>query len=608
MLEAILNIFVSEQKAQVLLSNQAIELIFMILLVTFIITLLIHVSLFNKLKKIRNYLKETDRMDIEPLRTFKEQFDRRQQEQSVKVETFVQEKFSSWRMFNIPVVSLIKMVQMTVSVFILVGVLGTFIGLTMSLSGIGSSGNQLVEDVASILSGIDVAFYTSIAGMGLSLIMTVTIKVANTEYLLTDIMLKVESSLAENEQDDMSRLIDVSESINQSIIKLQETNQQSLQGIENSFKGFQEYTAGLQQSAKDLAKFNEGLSHNLKDFHVLFHRMNEVTGSFDQASKQLNKNFDQLFSYFKRMDGRNERMANLFEETYEKMEEVSKTQMDTLHQFGDSVVDLKKFTGSIAKAQESVTGELAEINRKNHDLVGRMEEQNQTFKQVFGNDLSSKLAGITTYLSQLTKDFDKFGDSIVHLPEALKTINQTHEEYRHLLSDRFEELKEFNLTFHHHLQAHSADSAAFEKHLREATSTYEQVGIKNNQLINEMNATILQMNQSFYQRENQIEKSVGILKDTLSNYVTKLEGTLGDRLDKVGRNIGEYMESTNEGMQKEFKEMRLSNEEIQQNSARHLQQTLQELSHEIQRLNKQLYSLSVEAVHSKKRIRLNQDD
>src|SRR5699024_10988699 len=155
------------------------------------------------------------------------------------------------------------MIQMTVSVFILLGVLGTFIGLTMSLGSINmTGGDQLVEDVAAVLAGIDVAFYTSIAGMGFSLIMTVLTRLLNKEFMLTDIMLMTESNLEGEEKNGLNRLIDVSETINQSILGLQETNQESLQSIEKAFHGFQEYTTGLQQSAKDLALFNEGLSEN----------------------------------------------------------------------------------------------------------------------------------------------------------------------------------------------------------------------------------------------------------------------------------------------------------------------------------------------------------
>src|SRR5699024_10891142 len=141
----------------------------------FVVTLFIHIALFLKIRKVRNYFYETDRMDIDPLQDIKNELDIRQAEETIKIETFVQEKFSSLRIFQIPIISLIKLVQMTISVFILLGVLGTFIGLTISLGSINAGDDQLVENVAGVLSGIDVAFYTSIVGMGFSLTITILV-------------------------------------------------------------------------------------------------------------------------------------------------------------------------------------------------------------------------------------------------------------------------------------------------------------------------------------------------------------------------------------------------------------------------------------------------
>ncbi|MFD2045506.1 MotA/TolQ/ExbB proton channel family protein [Ornithinibacillus salinisoli] len=608
MLESILGLFASEQKVQAILSHPVIELIFMVLFVAFFITVFVHLALFSKLKRLRNYLQESNRMDVDPLLSFKEQYDKRQKEDSVKVETFVQEKFSGWRVFSVPVVSLIKIIQMTVSIFILIGVLGTFIGLTISLGSIDGTGNQLVENVASVLSGIDIAFYTSIAGMGFSLIMTVLIKTLNTEHMLTDIMLKVESNLEGTDQNGMSRLIDVSETINQSIVNLHESNQQSLQGIEQAFQGFQDYTTGLQQSAQDLAAFNDGLSKNLTEFQGLFEQMKEVTDGFGEGTARLNDNFDSLFSYFKKMDGRNDRMVKAFENTYEKVKEVSTTQMDTLNQFEDSVVDLKKFTSSIMQGQESIIDSYDKIMHQCNDLVKKMEAHNKDFKQVFGSDLNTKLAGISTYLGELSKDFDRLGESIVQLPQALEVINQTQADYKHLLTDRFEDLKEFNRTFNDHLKKHTIETITFEKHLQNATQTYEEVGLKNNQLINEINSSITQMNQAFNQRENQVEASVGILKDTLSKYVANLEGTLGDKMENVVRNISASMDNTNEEIKREFKELRRLSEEIQQSNSRYTQQMLQELSREIQTLNRQLGVVSQQGVPRPNSIGLRQNE
>ncbi|WP_324223715.1 MotA/TolQ/ExbB proton channel family protein [Lentibacillus sp.] len=588
MLQFIVELFTSERIAEDILSNPITELIFMILFIAFFLTLVIHLGLFAKLKKIRNYIDTTNQMDIEPLNTIKAQYDWSRQEESVKPETFVQEKFSGWRVFNVPVVNLIKMVQMTVSVFILIGVLGTFIGLTIALGSIDATGSQLVENIAAVLSGIDVAFYTSIAGMGLSLIMTVLIKVFNTEYMLTDIMLKVESHLEGNEQDGISRLIDVSEAINHSIQHLEETNQQSLSGIEHAFAGFQEYTTGLQQSAKDLVAFNDGLSSNLQEFQELFDHMKEVTDGFGESTTKLNNNFESLFSYFKKMDGKNERMVKAFENTYERVKDVSQAQMDTLNHFGESVAELKSFTSSIMAEQESIHSQFATITQQSHDLAETMAAHNKEFKQIFGTDVSSKLTGIISQMRELSKDFDQMSGPISQLPQALEVINQTQAEYKYLLSDRFDELKEFNRTFNHHLKAHSEESKAFERQVQEATRTYEKLGMQNNQLINEINNTISQMNNTFNQRENQVEASVDVLKNTLSNYVAGLEGLLGDKLDKVARNINDSVETTNDGIKKEFQEIRRLSEDIQQNNSRYIQQFLQDLSREIQGLNRQL--------------------
>lgn len=611
MIQAILELFTTAEKAEAMLANPIIELIFMALFIIFILTLGIHLFLYMKLRKIRNHVKETNRLDMEPLRTFKEQFEKRQEVDPIKVETFVQERFSSWRLWNIPVVGLIKVVQMTVSVFILLGVLGTFIGLTISLGSIQTAEDQLVENVTGVLSGIDVAFYTSIVGMSFSLLMTLLVKLLNTEYMLTDIMLMVESQLEGYEQNGMGRLIQVSETINQSIINLQKTNQQSLQNMEKAFTGFQEYTTGLQQSARDLAAFNEGLSSNLQDFQELFQQMKMITEGFREGTTELNKNFTALFAYFKKADRRNERMATAFEQTYEKMKETANVQIHTLAQYGESVGELKDFTGTLLDEQTKIRNLIDKTMLKSDELVRKMNAHNQEFKQIFGTDVTGKLAGITNHLGKLSQEFDQLGSSIVQLPNALEVINQTQNEYKHILSDRFRELEDFNRTFSEHLKDHSTQSATFEQNLLKASRTYEQMGSKNNQVITEMNAVLSKMNQSFQQREHQLDVGVDLLKETLSNYVSNLEGTLGGKLEQVARNIGDSIELTTNTMRKELTEIRRGSEDIQQNSFRSIQQLLQELGQEFQTFNRQMNSINrygQEAVHVNSGLGLSRND
>src|SRR5690625_2058115 len=608
MVQAILEMFTSEEKVTAMLANPIIELIFMVLMIGFVITLSVHVALFVRLRKTRNYLKETNRMDIEPLDSFQKQFDQLEHHEGTHIETFVQERFSSWRLFHVPVINLIKLIQMTVSIFILLGVLGTFIGLTILLGSINLGGDQIVENVAYVLSGIDVAFYTSIFGMGFSLIMTVLVKIFNTEYMLTDLMLMVESNLVHDEQEGMGRLIDVSETMNESILSLQATNQDSLQRIVQAFAGFQEYTTGLQKSAEDLATFNEGLSHNLDDFQELFQQMKMVTDGFGKGTTELNKNFASLFTYFKKTDRKNERMAEAFEQTTQKSQEVAQTQIDSLQQFAESVDEFKDFTDSFLEEQAGSQRMLSQIMQQGDELVGTMGKHNATFKQVFGSDLSMKIGQVNTNVSELATGFNQLGSSIVKLPEALDVINETQTTHKDLLVDRFQELKEFNVLFSNHLKDHVTESTTFEKQVRDASTSYEQMGKENNDLIRTINQVLSQMDLKFNQREHHLESSVGILKDTLANYMTQVEGTFGLKLDQVVRQIGDSMEQTSGDIKREFMEIRQIVADSQQNQSRTVEQLLREVGRELHALNRNLTTLSQQPAPIDRQVGWNQNE
>lgn len=131
--------------------------------------------------------------------------------------------------------------------------------------------------------------------------------------------------------------------------------------------------------------------------------------------------------------------------------------------------------------------------------------------------------------------------------------------------------------------------------MHNATTSFEQMATKNNELMNEINRTVTQVNQTFIQRDQQLETNVAMLKETLSNYVSSLEGTLGQKLDTVIRNIENSMYVTSDGLKREITEMRRLSEETNQNHARQVQQLLQELSREIQTLNRHVESIGQQA-------------
>lgn len=581
MVQAILELFASKEKVAAILVHPMIEFIFLTLFIAFILTVTIHLVLFLKINRIRKYLKETNRVDIEPLQTFKEQFDLRQKEEALNVETFVQEKFSSWQMFRVPVIAAMKLIQMMVSVFILLGVLGTFIGLTISLSGMSMSGDFLIENVVGVLSGIDVAFYTSIVGMTFSLFTTILRRVLNTEYMMTDLMLMVESHFEGDEQHGMNRLIEVSEAIHQ-----------SLHEVVKSFVGFREYTTGLQQSAKDLAAFNDGLSSNLQDFQTLFQQMKAVTDGFADGTTALNENFSSLFAYFKKVDQRNERVANIIEQIFEKAQETSSAQMQTLKHIEVTSEELKNFVTSVVEEQKQVRQTFEQVVKEQQQMVAVIAEHREELKKIFGHQVSEKLGNLSNDLKNLRHGFEQLGDGVSKLPQYLEMTNRTQEEASHILSERMRKLAEFSTKFNQHLDNHANQSVTFENHMLKATDTFKQLGAKNEQLIQEINATVSQINQSFQHRERELDKSVDVLRDALLKHVASLEGELDHRLHDVVRQFGDAMNRTSEGMKRELVDIRRMTEDIQRNYFRSIQQLLQEIGREFQTYNRSVQTTS----------------
>src|SRR5690606_7236063 len=63
MVEAILRLFVSEQQAEAVLTSPLVELIFMALFAGFVVAISAHFTLYSKLRKIRNFIRDTNSLE-----------------------------------------------------------------------------------------------------------------------------------------------------------------------------------------------------------------------------------------------------------------------------------------------------------------------------------------------------------------------------------------------------------------------------------------------------------------------------------------------------------------------------------------------------------------
>src|SRR5699024_5196758 len=135
--------------------------------------------------------------------------------------------------------------------------------------------------------------------------------------------------------------------------------------------------------------------------------LQHVTDGFGEGTQKLNKNFDTLFAYFKKNEQKNERMAHAFEQTDEKMNTLTDPQIEAMGNVEESTSSLKTFTSDIFDGQEGLHDAYGKIQQETHQLVENMALHNDTFKRIFGSDLSTKLSGLLTYIRTLSGGFDK---------------------------------------------------------------------------------------------------------------------------------------------------------------------------------------------------------
>lgn len=227
----------------------------------------------------------------------------------INTRAYVEAQFSSYQVpfplfkwIKIPVIGTIKLIQNSVSMFILVGVLGTFVGIYEALVSVLNSGESItallsnIDNISPLLLGMGTAFSTSIVGMSFALLTTMFIKTFNAEQYLVGIMTRLENYL-ENEM-----VMKKKSYLNRLFISLTSTLETGFSEIKDetnkvyqAISGFKEISRQFEEAAVHMETFNVDLGgsmNNLKDFY----RINkEFTEGYIENVKGLNNNFNQLF-------------------------------------------------------------------------------------------------------------------------------------------------------------------------------------------------------------------------------------------------------------------------------------------------------------------------
>ncbi len=209
------------------------------------------------------------------------------------------------------------------SLMIILGLMGTFFGLTLSVSKLVEllsdlkSIEEIIPTMAQSVEGMAIAFNTSLYGIGGSIILTVVRMIFSAEEKKESLIVSVEDYLdnviakqfAEEKFNEYDKLIHSMEQVfrqfgSNIMVTMDEVVRSSAENMDNSVQAIDVLSAGLQQSVasfqrsidkfgennRDLSEFNYHLRENVQRMGVVFSDLSEVMKK-ESINRQSSKDY-----------------------------------------------------------------------------------------------------------------------------------------------------------------------------------------------------------------------------------------------------------------------------------------------------------------------------
>ena len=229
------------------------------------------------------------------------------------------------------------------SVFPMLGILGTFIAIAISMPDFTVKDlNALDKEISVLLSGIGTAFYASIYGIALSLIWTYFEKRENT---------KVDKNIYDLEKLYDSRVWKKAELIKHEHMQSELKDQEIVQTLKETF------------NMDFIKELNE---QYLKNFTTI---VNSTTDSFNQLNDHMRESSAELRDTLNRVHGRQESVNAV--ETIKKNIEGFNSNAQNLHK------TMQRFDGTVEHTFDKIDSEMAQIVNKLSSFATIISEQNQ---------------------------------------------------------------------------------------------------------------------------------------------------------------------------------------------------------------------------------------
>ncbi|MCC0634134.1 hypothetical protein KGF48_17015, partial [Clostridioides sp. ZZV15-6388] len=216
----------------------------------------------------------------------------------VNITSFVEEVVSDLKYNNLPILEKIRSIKNSSSISILLGVLGTFVGLSTMLLCVDTK--DIINSLPSTISSMQTAFTTSIFGVVFSLIIGYFTKIKDCEHVLIQIMLKSENLLTSEVTHIKSERMD---------LKVEEVKN-TIKQISKSIEAIEKFD----KISKDLNDFNDEFISGIEALKSLLEGSQSSIKTFDQSVRKLDKQFNILNVKFVKLFDKYDNQDNINKE------------------------------------------------------------------------------------------------------------------------------------------------------------------------------------------------------------------------------------------------------------------------------------------------------
>jgi len=366
-----------------------------------------------------------------------------------------------------------RFLRNSISTLIALGLLGTFVGLTLAVGELismmmGIDSDQIIEmfrtlgvSLLTSLRGMSTAFTTSLFGIAFSIILTVLNVIFNVEECRENLMVHIEEYLdntvsliisrdKESEYEVRNRILrdtftEFGKKIENSLVAMTDSLGEKLKNavmevtlsskaLDNTVEKFDRSLKNFAENIRDFTEFNVNLRNNIEIMDVSFIK---VTEALKNSSKILLDNFNSMEAFSKdvqiavnELNAQNKKVVEDMETLVGKVREATVS----IKEFGQMLKDeMSQREGDMQKYRENFTSLMAGIS-KEISLLG--EQVSKSFDRSLSDTVKTVSQELSREINAILKEIydilESFGENekimsrtISSLPDQFLTYSET---------------------------------------------------------------------------------------------------------------------------------------------------------------------------------------